>query len=161
MLPLMPITALAAWEPAAAAVAPIVASFSMYPLLQRDGVALAYAACLAIYAAVILKLYSPADPAGASGRRRAARPDGSLLSASNARYVAIAGLAGGFALHVARSAIEPPAKLPWLWDRAFISLSFVYIVAGMVYFNWRQWNQPNGGLLAVEVSGRSTKFKPS
>ena len=139
MLPLMPITALAAWEPTAAAFSPLIASFSMYPLLERDGVGLAYLACLAIYAVAAIQLL-PVSGASSSGRgsSKAARP----TMAVAAKYAAAAGIAAAAALHAGRATIEPPAKLPWLWDRAFVTLSFVYISAGMAYFNWRQWNQP-------------------
>ena len=140
MLPLMPITALAAWEPTAAAFSPLIASFSMYPLLERDGVGLAYLACLAIYAVAAIKLL-PVSGASGSGRGsgKAAR---STTAAVAAKYAAVAGIVAAAVLHAARATVEPPAKLPWLWDRAFVTLSFVYILAGMVYFNWRQWNQP-------------------
>eukprot|EP00951_Prasinocladus_malaysianus_P017363 scaffold136776_cov48-Prasinocladus_malaysianus.AAC.1 len=49
LLPLLPITLMAADEPYLAGLLPLVASFSMFPLLKKDGVALAYAGALVMY----------------------------------------------------------------------------------------------------------------
>jgi alpha-1,3-glucosyltransferase len=144
LLPLLPITALAAWEPAAALAAPLVAAFSMYPLLERDGLALPYAACCLIYAAAIARLRPTGLPwSGAAGA--APLPP---AAAAAARAAAWGGAAAAGALHALRAFVPPPARLPWLHDRLFISLAFAYIAAGMAYFNWRQWAQPAGGRLA-------------
>lgn len=155
MLPLLPITALAAWEPAAAAFGPLVAAFSMYPLLERDGLALPYAACLAIYAAVLAQLL---PRGGGSGGGGGALPTGVVAAAKAATS---GGVLAAVALHVARTLLPPPERLPWLWDRAIVSLGFLYVAAGMAYFNWRQWNQPAGGELAGGggAPGRDRKDK--
>lgn len=151
LLPLLPVTALAAWEPVAAALAPLVAAFSMYPLLERDGLALPYAACLAIYAAAMHRLLPRNGSGGGEGaaKTRAARsverPAGPTAAV---RAAAAGGVISAVALHAARALLSPPERLPWLWDRAFVSLAFVYAACGMAYFNWRQWNQPACGELA-------------
>lgn len=54
LLPLLPVTLMAVEEPLLAALLPIAASFSMYPLLKRDGLGLAYAALLAFWAAAVV-----------------------------------------------------------------------------------------------------------
>lgn len=160
MLPLLPITAMAAWEPVAAAFSPLVASFSMYPLLERDGLALPYAACLAVYAAVVMKLLPAGGSGAGSGGSRSRSKATPRTFAVMTKYAAMAGIAAATALHAARATVQPPAKLPWLWDRAIVSLSFIYVVAGMAYFNWRQWNQQGEGALAA-VSRPQTKAKAS
>jgi alpha-1,3-glucosyltransferase len=51
LLPLLPVTLLAAWHPGLAWWLPIISTFSMYPLLRRDGLTLAYAGCILLFAA--------------------------------------------------------------------------------------------------------------
>jgi alpha-1,3-glucosyltransferase len=144
LLPLLPITALAAWEPAAALWAPAVAALSMFPLLERDGAALPYAAALAIYAAVMTRLL-PRGAAGKAGKGGAAATG---WAAAAAKVAAWGGAAAALGLHAARALVPAPERLPWLHDRLFVSLSFVFVAGGMAYFNWRQWNQLDGGRLA-------------
>jgi hypothetical protein len=148
LLPLMPITALAAWEPDAAIWGPVVAAFSMYPLLERDGLALPYAGAIAMYLAVMGKLRDAAFSGSGTPQRAA----GWLAAAGQGAIWG--GGAAALALHAARALLPPPERLPWLWDRAFISLAFVYVVAGMCYFNWRQWAQPaSGGIVSATPNG--------
>ena len=54
LLPLLPVTLLADRHPVLALWLPAVATFSMYPLLKKDGLSLAYAACLLAWAGVAL-----------------------------------------------------------------------------------------------------------
>ena len=49
LLVLLPVTLLAGYEPELAYWLPLVASFSMYPLLKKDGLCLAYAAVLLLW----------------------------------------------------------------------------------------------------------------
>ena len=51
LLPLMPVTLLWVDESLAASLLPIVASLSMFPLLKRDGLSLAYCASLILWSA--------------------------------------------------------------------------------------------------------------
>jgi alpha-1,3-glucosyltransferase len=146
MLPLLPITALAAWEPAVALWAPLLASFSMFPLLERDGIAMAYGACILIYSAVMLQLAPSAT--ASQGKAQAAKRAPAPLVQRLGTLAAVGGTAAASALHIARALLPPPERLPWLHDRASISLSFFYVAAAMAYFNWLQWNQPGAGQLA-------------
>jgi alpha-1,3-glucosyltransferase len=162
LLPLLPITALAAWEPAAALWAPPLAAFSMFPLLERDGVGLAYAACILIYTAAMAQLAPAPAAAPAKGKPAAgSAPAAALLLARAGRAAGVAGALAAGALHVARAAVAPPEHLPWLHDRAFVSLSFVYVGAAMAYFNWLQWNQPGGGQLACTAGGGAAAGRPA
>ncbi|EFJ46865.1 hypothetical protein VOLCADRAFT_62003 [Volvox carteri f. nagariensis] len=53
LLPLLPVTLLAGREPSLATWLPLLAALSMFPLLDRDGVALPYVALCALYGAVM------------------------------------------------------------------------------------------------------------
>lgn len=54
LLPLMPILLLAEQEPFLAGWMPIVSAFSMFPLLKKDGVAIAYAGCVLLWISIAL-----------------------------------------------------------------------------------------------------------
>ena len=54
LLPLMPVLLVSPQQPLPAAWLPAVATFSMYPLLAKDGLELAYAACLLLWAGLCL-----------------------------------------------------------------------------------------------------------
>lgn len=58
LLPLLPITILAGTYPSLALWTPLAASFSMYPLLHRDGVILAYIGTALLY---IATMWLPAE----------------------------------------------------------------------------------------------------
>jgi hypothetical protein len=100
----------------------------MYPLLVRDGAAMAYVATIALYLVVLTGLI----PKGV----RAYSVDDSRW-----RLAAGLGLGGAVLLHVLQVTVAPPAALPWLYDRLFISYGFVFVAAAMLYLNYRQWHQ--------------------
>ncbi|WIA33433.1 hypothetical protein OEZ86_006565 [Tetradesmus obliquus] len=129
LLPLLPITLLAASEPDCAIWGPAIASFSMYPLLVRDGVSLAYTATIVLYLLVITALVAT----------KGVQPV--TLGSRCGRLLAAAGCAGAVLLHLLQALVPPPQRLPWLHDRLFVSYSFVFIAGAMLYLNWRQWNQ--------------------
>ena len=52
LLPLLPVTLLALEEPLLATWLPAAASVSMFPLLKKDGLSLAYAAMLLLWASI-------------------------------------------------------------------------------------------------------------
>lgn len=127
LLPLLPITMLAATEPDLAIWGPVVGVFQMYPLLVRDGVAMAYIATNALY----LILLTGFVPKGVLARSVGSR---------TWRLAAAAALGGAVLLHVLELTVSPPASLPWLWDRLFVTYGFVFIAAAMAYLNFRQWH---------------------
>ena len=141
LLPLLPITMLAADLPALALWTPLVASFSMFPLLVRDGAALPYTACCAMYVSLMLPLYLPTKQG--SGR-------GSVwwIERSAARlqpYLVLLAATFAMVLHCLAAAVPPPTRYPWLYDRAFISLSFAYFCVVAVYLQLKQWALPGEG----------------
>lgn len=132
LLPLLPVTMLAATEPDLAMWGPVVGAFQMYPLLVRDGAAMAYIATNALYLILMTGLV----------------PKGVLaysVDSSRWRLAAPAGLLGAVVLHLLEVTVPPPANLPWLFDRLFVSYGFVFIAAAMVYLNYRQWHQQPAG----------------
>jgi alpha-1,3-glucosyltransferase len=133
LLPLLPITMLAASEPDLALWAPVVGAFQMFPLLVRDGAATAYVASIALYLLVLTGLLPPHGGGAVSPAHS--------VGSGRWRGVAPASLAGAVALHALRVSVSAPARYPWLWDRAFVSYGFVFVAAGMAYTNYRQWNQ--------------------
>jgi alpha-1,3-glucosyltransferase len=122
---------------------PLVACFGMFPLLERDGVGAAYAACLVAYVAVVGGLLEQAgledckEEANNKAKKKAReqRP----WSGSGGVFAVALSVAG--ALHAARLAFEPPARLPWLHDRLFITYAFLFIASATAYLNWLQWGR--------------------
>jgi hypothetical protein len=110
----------------------------MYPLLVRDGVALAYAATIGLYLLAITAIV-PAQGVQAV-----------TVASQRGRLLATAGCTGAAVLHVLQAVVPAPKRLPWLHDRLFITYSFVFIAGCMVYLNWRQWNQ-QGSSRAAKV----------
>lgn len=75
LLPLLPLTALAAASPLLATWLPLVACFSMYPLLVRDGQALPYVALCALYCACMAPVAGQCSREGLE-RLEASHPKG-------------------------------------------------------------------------------------
>jgi len=147
LLPLLPVTMMAASEPEAALWGPLVAAFSMYPLLERDGAAGVYVATGALYLLLVSALVPSAHSARAASNSRSS----SSSSSSQARLpvwlmqaapVAAAGLC--VVCHGVRL-LPPPSRLPWLWDRLHVTVAWVPITAHMLYLNWRQYHQQAPG----------------
>jgi alpha-1,3-glucosyltransferase len=91
--------------------------------------ALAYAATIGLYLLVITALV-PAKGVQAV-----------TLASQRGRLLAISGCIGAVVLHLLQALVPAPQRLPWLYDRLFITYSFVFIAGCMVYLNWRQWSQ--------------------
>ena len=51
------------------------------------------------------------------------------------------GVLGMLSLHAARILVPPPARLPWLYDRLFITTAFLYFASVAIYLQVRcRWN---------------------
>ncbi len=140
LLPLLPVTLLAGREPGLAAWLPALACFSMWPLLHRDGLGLAYSAVLLAWAAMATPEVSFGSRVQAAGWAGAA---GSTLIAAG--------------LHAGRELLAPPPALPWLWDALVVSFAFLHIAAAALYVNWRLWIVPADG----EEEGKERKKNKS
>lgn len=120
-------------EPDALLWGPVIASFSMYPLLVRDGAGMAYLALQTLYVVVISGLM-PKGSTNSSSSRTLQRLK---------RTVVLLSVTVGVILHTVRC-LPPPERYPWLHDRAFISFSFIFFAAEMLYLNWKQWHLAGG-----------------
>eukprot|EP00775_Hariotina_reticulata_P013468 gene13468-13594_t len=140
LLSLLPLTMLAAREPDLAIWGPVVAAFSMYPLLVRDGVATAYAAVIVLYVTVMTGL--------------AAQKGIWAVTVVNTKAAVLAALGclGAVVLHLLQLLVPPPENLPWLHDRLFISYGFVFIAAAMLYTNFQQYKQQQGKGKSVKLA---------
>lgn len=170
---------------------------SMFPLLERDGLSIVYAALWVMWGAamwpwaVLVQQQgacggsrcgdlgqqegwqgegeeqwgaASSEAAGGGVSRRTFRPkDGS--STHKQQGSAVSGQAQGVrvgagslpwwvglvvcaavgALHAGKALVAPPERLPWLWDRIFITVSFVGLVLCWVYLNVRQWSAQAAG----------------
>lgn len=130
------------------------ASFSMFPLLVRDGLAVPYLALTLLFV-----LFSPppapapatsADPTSApAGCRHVAGPDGSTwqarvdgLARTWAQHEARVAVALGGAmllLHVLRETVPPPPRLPYIHAALFVTLSFFGFVLVFALSTYLQW----------------------
>lgn len=134
LLPLLPLTMLAAQFPGTALWLPLLGAFSMYPLLIRDGVGVAYAAACTLYLVLMWPVCRELQGGGATPRSRRLW--------WWARWLEWGVLAAMLLLHAAREVVKPPANLPWLHDRLFITLAFIFFAVTAVLLQWCQWHQP-------------------
>ena len=157
LLPLLPVTLLASSEPFLAAALPPIAAFSMWPLLSRDGLQLAYLATVLLFAAVVAAPAAAGDSGFQSaddgvGTQRTADSNGVLSPAARAnllrtrtvfdrvrRYAVPCSIAGATLLHALQLVVPPPQRYPYLIDALFTTYAFLHLVVTMLYLNWRQW----------------------
>jgi alpha-1,3-glucosyltransferase len=156
---------------------------SMHPLLERDGLNLPYTALILAWTAVAV-LLAPRSLTGSSesGSRKGSSPNSSAeeaegtgtATAETRRFKAgllaqILALLEGLprsplfctasllllvALHAAKVLVAPPAHLPWLWDRAFTTVGFLYLAVIAGHLQLAQWQLPD-----LEGSRRRRKQK--
>mmetsp|Transcript_1188 Transcript_1188/g.3803 ORF Transcript_1188/g.3803 Transcript_1188/m.3803 type:complete len:220 (-) Transcript_1188:23-682(-) len=125
LLPLLPAALLSTEHPRAYAWFALLAAFSMFPLLARDGLRLAYSVCQLAFGALAAALTPPMEVGGS------ATAGGLLLAAS---------LAGMVALHVAEAALPPPRRYPDLHAVAFSAYACCHLVgayAACLHALWR------------------------
>lgn len=120
---------LAAHEADSAIWGPVVAAFSMYPLLVRDGVAMAYLATIVLYVLTTTSLLP------SRGIKAVTVQNG------KAAVLAAGACVSAVCLHLLQVLVPPPEKYPWLYDRAFITYAFWFMAADMVLLNCRQWQR--------------------
>ena len=132
LLPLLPLTLLAADSPWLVTWINLAAVVGMFPLLKKDGLAVAYPACMLLYPAAMqlaqsdLLADSPEQP-------------GNPCLHPTAWLAARLSLAAAVAIHVAAGALPPLERYPYLFDAAFVTLSFIHIAAAFLYAHWHQY----------------------
>ena len=129
LLPLLPASLLAPRQPLLFGWLAAVATFSLYPLLVRDGLATAYAVCQLSFLALSLSLTRgllPSLPPPAPLPRVAQL--GMLLS-----------LVSMVLLHVTQATVPPPARYPDLFSVAFAAFSCLHFVVAYAFCVCVQW----------------------
>ncbi len=158
LLALLPVTLLAFDQPFVAAWLPFWATLSMYPLLKKDGLSIAYLGCLFLWLAVAAP---PASlTAGAQPADQVAQSESSHMKASRKlgprgpskihldrfsgqqwlHYASVLSLVPAACIHASQCVVQPPARFMHLYDAAFVSLSFLHVAATALYLNATQWS---------------------
>ncbi|KAI8918723.1 glycosyl transferase [Entophlyctis helioformis] len=119
LLPALPAALLLMDDPIAASWFMNVAMFSMFPLLKRDGLVLAYIAIVGIW-----NLLNPA----------LARKSHWAL-----RLAVLASFASMVSWHLGESLMPPPARYPDLFVVLNVLISAAHFVLFLAYFNLQQW----------------------
>eukprot|EP00898_Chlorokybus_atmophyticus_P005875 jgi/Chlat1/6289/Chrsp44S05783 len=147
LLPLLPAAMLSYEEPALIKWLAPLAAFSMYPLLKRDGLTLAYACVVIMYLAIFEHGDEPDEAAG--------EPASATLH-TKLRFASLSLL---LVLHLLEAFIPPPERYPFLHPALFSAMAFVHFALIGLYMNWRQWMSPVGGAAAVPVEVFTEKPK--
>lgn len=137
LLPLLPITMLSLEEPALAAWLPAIGATSMFPLLLKDGLPIAYLGTLLLWAALVWP------------------SDGGALPPTSQRgwwWLAGASCAAVVAVHAAHAFVPAPPRYPFLYDALYSAIGFGNVALAAVYTNVKQWQL--GGVVAMERKRR-------
>lgn len=150
LLPLLPALALAPADPDLAAWFPIAASLSMWPLLRKDRLHVAYAATVLAFAALAdggapgaeasegTKELSVALERRSRTKRRIYALAGTLSRRALWRHARVATFVAAAGLHSLELFVPPPARFPFLHDLLVTSFCFVLFAAAAAYGNLRQ-----------------------
>ncbi|KAK8484051.1 hypothetical protein V6N12_056650 [Hibiscus sabdariffa] len=143
LLPLLPLTLLALEERQSLLWLTHFAMFSMFPLLHRDKLVLAY---IALYALFILVYFAPGGPSGrCNGSKtrdhRQTTKRGMGFLSSIAFHPLVMGFLGlcSLILHVIYLTMRPPNKYPFLFEAVIMLICFSQFVLFTLYFNSKQW----------------------
>ena len=152
LLPLLPLTLLAGEHPVLAGWAQAIGAFSMWPLLHKDGQAVAYAALLLLHAV----LYGALDHSDASAQEHAETAgiqgvdddksktkawkggEGSGVRSSHLTDlsrlmwpVVVVSLLGVAVLHALAIFVDPPPALPYLHDALGSAYSAAHVLVAL------------------------------
>lgn len=143
LLPLLPATLLALEEPELIRWLVPIATFSMLPLLRRDGLLLPFVALLWLFYLICCRSSGPdlQDKVEAKGR-------GSDLVF---RYVGVFSCTFAILLSLGYVMIPPPVRYPYLFDALIVSFCFLHLIPLVVYYNWCQWCVPPDGVWKEKV----------
>ncbi|GMI71874.1 hypothetical protein like AT5G38460 [Hibiscus trionum] len=143
LLPLLPLTLLALEERQPLLWLTHFAMFSMFPLLHRDKLVVAY---IALYALFILVYFAPGGPSGRCNGSKTrdhsqTTKRGMEFIFSIAFHPLVMGLVGfcSLILHVIYLTMRPPTKYPFLFEALIMLICFSQFVLFTLYFNSKQW----------------------
>ncbi|KAG4131420.1 hypothetical protein ERO13_D09G205800v2 [Gossypium hirsutum] len=143
LLPLLPLTLLALEESRSILWLTHFAMFSMFPLLHRDKLVLAY---MALYALFILVYFAPCGPSGrCHGSKTLDNTQKTKRSVDFITSITFHPLLMGFLglcsliLHVIYLTMHPPNKYPFLFEAVIMLICFSQFVLFTFYFNSKQW----------------------
>ena len=177
LLPTLPALALAPVDPDLAAWFPIVVCLSMWPLLRKDRLHVAYVSMVVAFAALTGGGTPDAESANDATRRKKKGTKGPLFFVSDAsastrrelwRYARVATFVAAVGLHGLEFFAPPPARFPFLHDLLVTSFCFVLFAGAAVYGNRRQRlvaTEPNASgarpaARATRASRRTTPAEP-
>jgi len=103
----------------------LVATFSLYPLLEKDGLAIPYFAISFLFFIMCFTLCENRSP------ERRYLLDNVFFAIS---------ISGMLLIHVASAILPVPTIYPDLYVVLIAMFSFVHFFGFYIYFNWRQWN---------------------
>ena len=153
LLALLPVTLLAFEEPVVAAWLPVWASISMYPLLKKDGLSIAYVACLSLWFAIASGIDNKSRNTHASDSSSSRISTGNNGAAEGGikgkamsqvfgekclHCLSLLSVLPAVCVHTAEIAVKPPVRFQHLYDAVFVSLAFIHVAACLVYLNVRQ-----------------------
>lgn len=141
LLPLLPITLLAASEPMLATAMPLLALFSMWPLLKKDGLAIPYVAVAALFVAIAQQASAEGRSSVVAAPLKGDRQARATPQHRGMAYAAGLSLLGAMLIHAAASLFPAPARYPYLHDAAYTTYAFAHFIPVWGYLNWRQWHQ--------------------
>jgi len=153
LLPLLPATLLSLRAPTLAARLPLAVCFSCYPLLERDGLSLAYVGVMGAFASVIGG-GAPPPPSGGGGGGGEGEGEGERERRWWGRVDAVSAAAFVVA-HAAAIFVPPPASLPHLHALAFTSSAFVYFAGAAAYCHARLWAETAAERAASRIFGET------
>eukprot|EP01026_Neomeris_dumetosa_P002792 TRINITY_DN10751_c0_g1_i1.p1 TRINITY_DN10751_c0_g1~~TRINITY_DN10751_c0_g1_i1.p1 ORF type:complete len:153 (-),score=19.35 TRINITY_DN10751_c0_g1_i1:246-704(-) len=132
MLPLLPISLLASEEPFLVSILGPISILSCFPLLVRDGVALAYVGVAGIWIAGVICAW-PRIICDQGGQKEGVVGWQNMLK----MCIMFVSIGGGVMLHVLQAALPPPERYPFLYPMLMTTYSFGHFFIAMIYLNWR------------------------
>lgn len=139
LLVLLPLTMLLGREqPQLLAWLNLVATFSMLPLLEKDGLVLAtVGVTAACHASIQLASVMGTAGAGSGSKKQRVTSTGALPTTWHQAGFRVS-VAGFAAILVSAAVLPAPAKLPFLYDALITSWSFLHFAALFCYMNGLQ-----------------------
>jgi len=102
----------------------VISTFSMWPLLLKDGLSLPYVSCMLLFYAIAYHVFD-------LGRTK-------LLK----QVLFILSVMGALVLHAGSAILQPPSRYPDLWPVLISVYSCVHFLAFFCYFNYMQFTLP-------------------